>query len=364
MGVDARDSESSKEIIIARKKEGLRIPLKKDVGARTTTTLFEYVHLIHNALPELNLSEVDTSTRFLEHNLAAPLMIDSLTGGTPESSQTNAILAQAAENFGIAMAVGSQRAGLIGEELAETYSTARKNAPNAFIAANLGGAQLARGVGVDDAKKLIDMINADALVVHLNPIQEAVQPEGEPSFKGVLVKIRELVSSVKVPLIVKEVGAGISREVAIKLELAGVAAINISGAGGTSWAGVEHHRAAAKGQDDKAELGELFWDWGIPTAAALLEVRKAVKLPMISSGGIRNGLEMAKSLALGASMCAMAWPMLRQAALGKEALFRFIQHVLLELKTSMFLVGASNISAMKRSRYVFTGPLAEWAKSL
>lgn len=364
MGVEARDSESSKEIIITRKRKGPRIPREKGVGARTTTTLFEYVHLIHNALPELNLSEVDTSTRFLEHNFAAPLLIDSMTGGAPESGKINATLAEAAEKFGVAMAVGSQRTGLTAEELAETYSVARKNAPNAFITANIGGAQLAKGLGVDDAKKLIDMINADALVVHLNPVQEVVQPEGEPSFKGVLGRIRELVTNVKVPLIVKEVGAGISREVAIKLEIEGVAAINISGAGGTSWARVKHHRAAAKGHDDRAELGELFWDWGIPTAAALLEVRKAVKLPIISSGGIRNGLEIAKGLALGASMCAMASPMLRQAALGKEALFRFIQHVLLELKTSMFLVGASNILALKHSRYVLTGPLAEWAKSL
>lgn len=354
------DTEQSIEVIKQRKLEGLQIPLKEQVQARTTSTYLEYVTLVHNALPELDLDEVDTSATFLNHKFSAPLIIDSMTGGTPEATKINQRLAETAEELGLGMGLGSQRAGLASKELEETYSIARKHAPSTFLIANIGGAQLAKGLGIEQAKQIVDMIRANALVVHLNPLQELIQPEGEPKFKGVYAKIAELVAGLSIPVIVKEVGAGISREVALRLELAGVKAINVAGSGGTSWAGVEKLRAEAAHSELKKHLGEMFWDWGIPTAASLIEVRKAVKVSVVASGGLRNGLEVAKCLALGADMCALAFPFLKQAAVSKEAVLQFANLLLSELRSAMFLVGAKDIKTMRGSRYLLTGPLAEW----
>lgn len=354
--------QSEIDIIKQRKLDGLVIPLSKEVQAKTTSTYLEHVTLIHNALPELDFDEIDTSTTFLGHRFSAPLIIDSMTGGTPEAAMINERLAETSEALGLGMGLGSQRAGLKSKELAETYSIAREHAPNAFLIANIGGAQLAKGLNIDEAKQIIEMIRANALVVHLNPLQELVQPEGEPRFRGVLSKITELVKSLSVPVIVKEVGAGISREVATRFEVAGVKAINVAGSGGTSWAGVEKHRAESAGSEVKAHLGEMFWDWGIPTAASLIEVRRAVRLPLIASGGLRNGLEVAKCLTIGADMCAMALPFLKQASVSKEAVIKFADLLLNELKSTMYLVGAKDIKALKSTRHVLTGPLAEWFK--
>jgi len=351
------------EMIKQRKRDGIDIPLQKNVQAKTTSTYLEYVKLVHNALPELDYEDIDTSTKFLNRKFAAPILIDSMTGGTDEAMVINGRLGELAEKYGFGMGLGSQRAGLKSEELAATYSIARKNAPNAFLIANIGGAQLAKGLTIDEARKIVKMIMANALVVHLNPLQELVQPEGEPRYKGVLGKISELAKTIDVPVIVKEVGAGISKEVAIKLEMAGVAAINVAGAGGTSWAGVEKLRAEAIKDDLKRHLGEMFWDWGIPTATSLIEARKAVNLPLIASGGLRNGLEVAKCIVLGASMGAMAYPFLRAAAQSRESLFAFADTILAELKSSMFLVGARNISALASSRYILTGALAQEVSS-
>jgi isopentenyl-diphosphate delta-isomerase len=353
------DSASDIEIIKQRKKDGIDIPLQKNVQARTTSTYLEHVKLVHNALPEIDYDSIDLSTTFLDHRFSAPLIIDSMTGGTDEATVINGRLGELAEKYGLGMGLGSQRAGLKSEELASTYAIARKNAPNAFLIANIGGAQLSKGLTVDDAKKIVKMIRANALVVHLNPLQELVQPEGEPKYAGVLARISELVKNMDVPVIVKEVGAGISREVATKLEMAGVSAVNVAGAGGTSWAGVEKVRAEMMKNDIKKHLGELFWDWGIPTAASLVQARRAVKLPLIASGGLRNGLEVAKCVALGASMAAMAYPFLRAASQSRESLFAFADTVLAELKSTMFLVGAGSIQSLASSRYILTGALAE-----
>lgn len=357
------DRPSDIEIIKQRKREGIEIPLNNDVQAKTTSTYLEYVKLIHNALPELDYDEIDISTTFLKRKFSAPLIIDSMTGGAPEAARINGRLGELAEKYGFAMGLGSQRAGLESKQLAETYSIARKNAPSAFLIANIGGAQLAKGLTIDNIKKIIDMIQADALVIHLNPLQELIQPEGEPKYKGVLSKISEISGDLDVPVIVKEVGAGISKEVAVKLEVAGVSAINVAGAGGTSWAGVEKLRAEASNNDLKTHLGEIFWDWGIPTAASLVEVKKTVKVPIIASGGLRNGMEMAKCIVLGASMCAMAYPFLLKAAESKEQLFNFADTVIAELKSTMFLIGAMNLSVLKSSRYILTGPLADQVSS-
>ena len=262
--------------------------------------------------------------------------------------------------MGVGMAVGSQRAGLVGDDLAKTFRVARKTAPSIFLAANIGGAQLAKGFSIKDAKKLIDMIEANALIVHLNPLQELIQPEGETNFKGVLEKISDLVAKVNVPIIVKEVGAGISKEVAIRLEMAGVAVINVAGVGGTSWAGVEQIRAKRASVQEKTELGNLFWDWGMPTAVSLMEVKRAVKIPIIASGGLRNGLDIAKCISLDANVCAMAHPMLKAAAISKSTLISFIEKTVRELKSTMYLVGATDIPRLASTRKIITSPLAEW----
>ena len=235
----------------------------------------------------------------------------------------------------------------------------RLNAPSAFLVANIGGAQLSKGLKVQEIKNMIEMIEANALVVHLNPLQELIQPEGEPKDKGVLSKIKEICANFDIPIIVKEVGAGISMEVAKKLESAGVSAINVAGSGGTSWAGVEKLRAETAHDSNKINLGELFWDWGIPTAVSLIEVRNSVKIPVIASGGIRNGLEIAKCIVLGANMCGMAFPFLRHASKSFESLCEFTNKTLIELKDTMFLVGSKNIAELAKSRFIFTGELAK-----
>lgn len=360
---DSADVPSDIALIKQRKKDGIEIPLHNNVQAKSISTYLEYVRFIHNALPEIDYDEIDTSTEFLGHKFAAPFIIDSMTGGTDEATVINGRLGEVAEKCGFGMGLGSQRAGLKSEELASTYSVARKNAPNAFLIANIGGAQLAKGLSIDEARTIVKMIRANALVIHLNPLQELVQPEGEPRYKGVLDRISDLAKTIDVPVIVKEVGAGISREVGIKLEMAGVAAINVAGSGGTSWAGVEKLRADASKDRTKSQLGELFWDWGIPTASSLIELRRSVRLPLIASGGLRDGLEGAKCIALGASMAAMAFPFLRAAAESRESVFAFADLLLTELKSTMFLVGAKNIPSLSSSRYILTGPLAHEVSS-
>ena len=361
---DTSDLSSDLRIISQRKKEGIEIPLQKNVQARSTSTYLEYVKFIHNALPELNYDEVDTSTTFLNTSFGAPIIIDSMTGGTEQALTINSRLARIAEKHGFAMGVGSQRAGLLNEKMADTYIVARKNAPNAFLIANIGGAQLAKGLGLAEIQKIIDMIRANALAIHLNPLQELIQPEGEPRYKGVLERISDLAKSISIPIIVKEVGAGISGAVANKLEKVGVSAINVAGSGGTSWAAVEKVRAESAKDRIKTNLGELFWDWGIPTAASIIEVREAAqKTPIIASGGLRNGLDFAKCLALGSSMCAMAYPFLRHATKSEESLFEFTHTLLAELKSAMFLIGAPNIQAIKNSKYILTGALATGVKN-
>lgn len=359
---DESDAPLDIDVIKQRKKEGIVIPLTKNVQAKESSTYLEYVNLVHNALPEIDYDEIETNQNFLHHEFNAPIIIDSMTGGTPEARKINSRLSLVAEKFGFGMGLGSQRAGLLSDELSETYSIARSNAPNAFLVANIGGAQLSKGMKLQDINNMIDMIEANALVVHLNPLQELIQPEGEPKYKGVLAKIKEISTNFDIPIIVKEVGAGISMEVAKKLESAGVSAINIAGSGGTSWAGVEKLRAETAHDSIKINLGELFWDWGIPTAISLMEVRNSVKVPIIASGGIRNGLEIAKCIALGANMCGMAYPFLRHASKSFESLCEFTDKTLIELKSTMFLVGCKNIKRLGKSRFIISGELSKVKK--
>lgn len=356
-------SEEQIEQIRRRKKEGIDIPLKEKVQGKENSTLFEDVVLMHNALPEIDFDQINITTTFLNKKFSAPLIIDSMTGGTDEALIINKRLGKIAEKYGIGMGLGSQRAGLRSEKLVESYSVARTVAPNAFLIANIGGAQLAEGLSKEDVVRIIKMIDANALAIHLNPLQELIQPEGEPRFSGILNKISNIIQEIEVPVIVKEVGSGISPPVATRLKQVGTSSINIAGAGGTSWAGIEKIRADNANNYIKSNLGELFWDWGIPTALSIILVSKSVDIPLISSGGLRNGLEIAKSLILGAQMCAMAYPFLRKASESETSLDEFTQLVLAQLKSTMFLVGALNLDELRNTRYILKDKLASMLNS-
>jgi len=343
-----------------RKDEHLVVCLGENVQARQVTTGFEEVHLLHKALPEINLEEIDLSDRVFGHTFSAPLIVESMTGGTHNGGKINAAIARAIEELGLGMGVGSQRTAFENPEVEATFAVTRKEAPNAFIMANIGAPQLAKAYGVKEAKKAVEMLEADALLIHLNPLQEAVQPEGETAFKGVAAKIGAIVEGLDVPVIVKEVGCGIGAAQAKQLEELGVAGIDVAGAGGTSWTAVEYFRAKKRRDEARQRLGETFWDWGIPTAVSLVEATKAVHIPIIASGGLRSGVDLAKALALGASLTGVAYPVLdpafRSALKAKKKLRLLVD----ELKTTMFLVGASSVQQLRRVPLVVTGKVADW----
>lgn len=349
-------------IIRDRKENHISIGIKEDVQARRITTGFKDVFLIHRALPEIALQEVDMSTSFLGHKLSAPILIESITGGTKKTRGINAALAEAAETLDLAMGVGSQRTALEKPQLAYTFQVAREKAPNIFLIANLGAPQLVQGYGSKEAQKAIEMIDADALFIHLNPLQEVIQPEGETDYKGILQKIQEIVNSVNVPVIVKETGAGIAAEEAVKIEATGVKGIDVAGAGGTSWAAVEYFRAKKTKNGVRERLGKTFWDWGIPTVASVVETHQSTKLQIIASGGIRNGVEVAKSIALGASMAGFAMPLLKPATDNTEKVLEKLKIIINEFKTAMFLTGCKNIEELKAVPVVITGKMAEWLR--
>jgi len=347
----------------ARKGEHIDICLDLDTKIEFSmkTTWFEYVELIHEALPELDLQDISLKTKFLGREFQLPIIIEGMTGGTAKAYEINRNLAEAAEKLGIPFGLGSQRAALDNPDLKDTYKIARETAPNVFLIGNLSGVQLAKE-GVSAAEKAVEMIEADALAIHLNGLQELVQPEGTTTFRGILESIRKTAEKLSVPVIVKEVGAGISGETAKKLAKAGVKAIDIAGAGGTNWVKIELERARGK-DPQKFSLGEVFIEWGIPTAASLLEVSSAVgDVEIIASGGIRNGLQVAKALALGADMVGMAKPLLRPAIQSPEAVMIFLNDIAEQLKAAMFLTGSRTINDLKKADYVLLGPLLEWIR--
>ena len=323
------------------------------------TTWFEHVELIHNALPELSWDEVSLEASLLGRRFSYPILIEGMTGGTREAYEINRSLAEAAEKLNIPMEVGSQRAGIENPSLAETYSIARKAAPRCFIIGNLSGVEIAAH-GVAYAERAVEMIEADALAIHLNVLQEVIQPEGSKSFKGILRAIEVICDKLDVPVIVKEVGFGISREVAKRLVGAGVRAIDVAGAGGTNWAKIEGERV--KGLNVvKARIAELYSEWGIPTAASILEVSEIRGLEVIASGGIRDGLQAAKAIALGACFVGMARPLLKPALKGPEYVENVIIRVAEELRIAMLLTGSKTIKDLRNCKYVLLGPLREWA---
>ncbi len=334
--------------ISSRKSDHIRINLEEDVRSGLTTGLERY-HFIHQALPDLNLNEVDLSFNIFKHTIRAPILISSMTGGTEEAAAINLNLASAAQQAGIAMGLGSQRAAIDHPELASTFQV-RRFAPDVLLFANLGAIQLNYRYGVDECQRAVDMIEADALILHLNALQEAVQPEGDTLFAGLLSKIETVCRTLPVPVIAKEVGWGFSEQTARQLAGAGVAAIDVAGAGGTSWSQVEMHRAKNESQ---ARLAAAFVDWGIPTSEAILNVhRVAPGLTIIASGGLRSGVDIAKCIALGASLGGMAGPFLKAAARSLEDTVQTIEELKREIQVCMFAAGAADVKALQNTRLI------------
>ncbi|MHA2060178.1 MAG: type 2 isopentenyl-diphosphate Delta-isomerase [Candidatus Ranarchaeia archaeon] len=347
-----------------RKLDHIRLSLEKDVQSRKKTTGLADVTFIHDALPEIDFHKIDTSLEFFGKKIAAPLVISAITGGHPESAEINAALGKAAEKCKIVMEVGSQRAAIEDDTLAYTYAVAREKAPTAFLVGNIGAAQLSEGWGVSQAKKAIEMIDADALAIHLNPLHEVVQPEGNVDYSNVISQMKILTKGIDTPIIAKETGAGLSRETAGRLIKSGVKILQVEGAGGTSFAAVEVQRAIQKQNDIKEHIGELFWDWGIPTGVSTAEIcHQFPDVPLIASGGIRTGVELAKALALGARLGGMAFPFLVEFERnGYDGVVKLISRLILELKTTMFLIGAEDLQALRRSNVIVRGEIGEWLK--
>ncbi len=340
-----------------RKQDHLRICLDTDVRSGVTTGLERY-RLVHHALPEMALDDVDTRTTFLGHELRAPLLISAMTGGTAEARDINRHLAAAAQALGIAMGLGSQRAALEEPALMATYQV-RDVAPDALLFANLGAVQLNYGYGIDHCRRAVEAVGADGLVLHLNPLQEALQPRGNTDFGGVLERIAAVCRQLEVPVIVKEVGWGLSAEVATRLQEAGVAALDVAGAGGTSWSEVERRRGATP---EEIAVAEAFVDWGLPTAASLCQVRSACPdLPVIASGGVVNGVETAICLALGADLVGMAATLLRPATDSVEAVVRRLQVVIRQLRIAMFCTAAPTIPSLDASHLLSWSDMSPWA---
>lgn len=328
-----------------RKADHIRVNLEQDVQSGLTTGL-ERLHFQHNAIPEISLDSVQTGLEFLGKPLRLPLLISSMTGGTTRAREINRALAAAAQSAGIAMGLGSQRAALEDPGLAETYQV-RGVAPDILLFANLGAVQLNYGYTLEHCQRAVDMVQADALVLHFNALQEALQPEGDVDFAGLLPKIEHICARLPVPVIAKEVGWGISVDAARRLTEAGVAAVDVAGAGGTSWSQVEMHRLEDAGQ---ARTAAAFVDWGIPTAQGVRQLRQAFpQLPLIASGGLRNGLDIAKCIALGADLCGMAGPFLRAAAVSEQEVLAHIQLTARELRIVMFAAGHQDLSSLKQA---------------
>ena len=329
-----------------RKSDHIKINLEQDVRSTLTTGL-EHYHFVHEALPELDLEAVDASLSLFGKRLSAPILISSMTGGTEEAGEINQRLAEAAQEVGVAMGVGSQRAALEDPKQTPTYAIARKAAPDILLFANLGAVQLNNGYGLDECRRAVDMIAADALILHLNPLQEAVQSEGDTNFAGLARKIEEIVIKLPVPVIVKEVGWGISLRTARLLAENGVSAIDVAGAGGTSWSQVEMHRAP---DEFTRQLAGTFAGWGIPTAESILNVRRAAPaMTIFASGGLKDGLDIAKCIALGATLGGMAGQILKAAAVSTEKVVELMKLTKRQIEVTMFAAGISTLEGLALS---------------
>lgn len=329
-----------------RKTDHIRINLNKDVQFPRLTTGLERYRFMHQALPELDLAAIDTRLDLFGKTLRYPILISSMTGGTELARRLNLNLAEAAEEHGIAMGVGSQRAAIEDESLAATLQV-RHRAPDILLLANIGAVQFNYGYGLKECQRAVDMIEADALILHFNVLQEAVQPEGDSNFAGLLDKVEAVCHSLPVPVIAKEVGWGFSEQNARDLANAGVSAIDVAGSGGTSWSEVEYHRATT---NFHAQVAASFADWGISTADAIrYACAGAPELPVIASGGLRNGIDIAKSIALGAVMGGMAGPFLKAADESVEAVSELIAITAAQLRIAMLCAGAGDLSALQQT---------------
>ena len=329
-----------------RKADHLRICLEEDVQFRHLTNGLDKYRFEHCCLPELDFEEVDLDTNFLNKTLKAPILISSMTGGTDRAKTINCRLAVAAQKHGLAMGVGSQRIAVENPDTAHTFAV-RSLAPDAMLFANLGAIQLNYTYGIEQCLRVVDILQADALILHLNPLQECIQPNGDTKFRGLLAKIKQLCQQIDVPVIAKEVGNGISAKMTKLLIDAGVDAIDVAGAGGTSWAKVESERAENNLQ---RRLGRTFADWGISTADCIVQIRHSYPdLPLIASGGLRDGMEVAKAIALGADLAGLAFPFLQAASESERALDELIELLIAEIKTVMFCTGNRNLSQLKQT---------------
>ncbi|MEM6518432.1 MAG: type 2 isopentenyl-diphosphate Delta-isomerase [Cyanobacteria bacterium P01_D01_bin.71] len=329
-----------------RKADHIRVCLEQDVQCQQVTTGLENYRFQHCCLPELDWQELDISGTCFGKSLGAPLLISSMTGGTQQAQMINTRLAIAAQTYGLAMGVGSQRVAVEAPDVMDTF-TMRRYAPDCLLLANLGAVQLNYGYGLTECQRVVDALEADALILHLNVLQESVQTRGDRNFKGLLSKIETLCDRLPVPVIAKEVGNGISSAMAQRLINVGVAAIDVAGAGGTSWAKVEGGRATEARQ---RRLGQTFADWGIPTADCVTQIRAvAPTIPLIASGGIRNGLQAAKAIALGADLVGLAHPFLLAANESEESVALLVNCLLEELRTVLLCTGYANFATLRRS---------------
>ena len=339
----------------SRKQQHVEITLSKDVSFRDKTSGFERWEFVHNALPELDFSDLDTSVAFLGKRLSLPLIVSSMTGGYKDAERINRGLAEVCAERKLAMGVGSQRQAIENVMFHRTFSIVREAAPEIPIFGNIGAAEVARMKDVSSVQRLVDLIRADGFAVHLNPLQEFLQPEGSANFRGVLKGIEMLVRSLRVPVIVKEIGAGISAGVAQRLVDAGVRIIDVAGSGGTSWAGVEilRRNGVARRKNRRASFAEAFWDWGIPTVDAIRQVAalksRTRSLSVIASGGIHGGMDVAKSIAMGADLAGSARPLLKVLeARGATGLVEELGRWEMELKGAMFLTGSRTLADLQR----------------
>ncbi len=327
----------------ARKDDHIRINLEDDVQSGITSGLSK-LHFIHNALPEVNLEDVQMQQNLFGKSVRVPILISSMTGGSEASFEINCRLAQAAQQTGAALGLGSIRTGLEHAELAYTFQI-RKFAPDVLLLANLGAVQLEYGYTVETCQRAVDLMEADALILHLNPLQEALQPEGQTRFSGLLSKIEQVCRQLQVPVIAKEVGWGISKNTAQQLLSAGVAAIDVAGAGGTSWSQVEMFRGRT---EDQVEIAREFREWGISTFESILNVKTAAPgLMLIASGGLRGGMDCAKCLSLGAALAGLARPFLHSAVQSTGQVVRQIQLIGRVIQVSMFATGCRDLKEFR-----------------
>ncbi len=346
-----------------RKIEHVTVALRQDVSAPQRAN-WNDVRFVHQALPEVDLDGIDTSVSFLHRRLRYPLFISSLTGGHPDVTNINRNLARAAETYGLALGVGSQRAAIVNPDVADSYAITRATAPNAFLIANIGAPQLItqsrhEAFVPEQVQRAIDMIGANALAVHMNSLQEAAQPEGDRRAVGEAEALRRVTQQVAVPVIAKETGAGVCREQALLLRSCGVSAIDVGGAGGSSMAAMEAARSQSRGDERTMNIGLLYRDWGISTPIAVVEAGTA-KLPLISTGGVRNGLDIARALALGATLVGMGFPFLKAASESYESVCELLETVIAELEVAMQLSGAANIAQLRQVDVVVLGETREW----